>query len=930
MQQIVNVTIDESGRSIADSKSIGLQYETGVAQFVIAPDPSWVSDQYFYYLIVSPPEDSDKKQYAVPLVNQGGTFVFKISSGITWNVGNYKFAFISMSKELTDGIVPTDGIVSISTAWNCKIEKSILDYAELQKQPADANFQLLYTDLMALSVELRNAINNIDLEGNYAREQGDEAKKQAEYAKEKGDYAKEKGDYANTKAELANTKAEYANTQGNYAKTQGEQAQTKGNKAQEQGNTAEQQGQYATEQGNYAKRVGDTVQGQIDRLRANQVQGTASGKEIVVADAAEIESNLHISGNSEQDSRSGKNLLNPIGPNKEATGIKVTNNGDGTFTVKGTSTGSVAFSLTDLATYPITLEANKSYTQSVIAVNGDISKIGILIAVKDENGEQTNNYIVNDSTKNITAERTVSKYEVYVGSGRTVDCTFKVQLEEGTVATDYEPYGVQPSPDYPSEIRSVKSKSDNLFDINGDVNTRYNGDKNTWNTVSGNNLTSTHNWGLGHGYGQKIYVGKGTTVTFSAKLIAVGDKGYTGTSPVAEIDCYNENDNSTRVKIEFNLQDMGIVKSEQFIAQTDYIIFAFGAYTTERVSSATFTDIMLNKGSEALPYQPYGYVPVELKVEGNLFNKATAEDGKEITGGAVSANATWCVSDYIPVELGKTYTKNISNGREAIVYDSNKEKISNIVFDATTNKITITNNNVKYIRVNLPISAKETYRFYAPADDKTISLPLGDIQLRSTPDRTRDTFARVDGVWNKVEKIKELHYTKDFWWTLRAEPFQDVVCFQSDMNNGKFSVDGKKIISNLFKSYPGVNFLDNDQNYEGIATAAATNGYIRLKIAKNRLTTLDLAGLQTWLENNLLYVCYELVTPTYTPITDTALISALDELEQLILHKGYNYITATSVNGVKAQLDLSYYKDINAVLNNIMAMVATIGGELNV
>jgi hypothetical protein len=49
---------------------------------------------------------------------------------------------------------------------------------------------------------------------------------------------------------------------------------------------------------------------------------------------------------------------------------------------------------------------------------------------------------------------------------------------------------------------------------------------------------------------------------------------------------------------------------------------------------------------------------------------------------------------------------------------------------------------------------------------------------------------------------------------------------------------------------------------------------------------------------------YKLATPTYTPITDQALISALDELEQLILHKGYNYITATAVNGVKAQLDL--------------------------
>lgn len=184
MQQIVNVTIDESGRSIADSKSIGLQYETGVAQFVITPDPSWVSDQYFYYLIVSPPEDSEKKQYAVPLVNQGGAFVFKISSGITWTVGNYKFAFIAMNKELTDGKVPSDGIVSISTAWNCKVEKSILDYVSLQSQPADANFQLLYTDLMALSVETRN-------QANYAQTQGDYAKKTADdilAAKEAGEF----------------------------------------------------------------------------------------------------------------------------------------------------------------------------------------------------------------------------------------------------------------------------------------------------------------------------------------------------------------------------------------------------------------------------------------------------------------------------------------------------------------------------------------------------------------------------------------------------------------------------------------------------------------------------------------------------------------------------------------------------------------------
>lgn len=184
MQQIVNVTIDQKGNAIPDSKSIGLQYETGVTRYAITPDPSWVSDQYFYYMIVSPPEDSDNKQYAVPLVNQGGTFIFEISSGITWHVGNYKFAFLAMSKEMTDGIVLDNGIVGISESWNGKITKSILDYISLQKQPVDANFQLLYTDLMALSVEVRN-------KANYAQEQGDYAKKTADdilAAKEAGEF----------------------------------------------------------------------------------------------------------------------------------------------------------------------------------------------------------------------------------------------------------------------------------------------------------------------------------------------------------------------------------------------------------------------------------------------------------------------------------------------------------------------------------------------------------------------------------------------------------------------------------------------------------------------------------------------------------------------------------------------------------------------
>ena len=75
---------------------------------------------------------------------------------------------------------------------------------------------------------------------------------------------------------------------------------------------------------------------------------------------------------------------------------------------------------------------------------------------------------------------------------------------------------------------------------------------------------------------------------------------------------------------------------------------------------------------------------------------------------------------------------------------------------------------------------------------------------------------------------------------------------------------------------------------------------------------------------------YTLATPNHIPITDPDLIQALDELERLILNKGYNRITVESPNNIKAYLDLSYYKDINKVLDNITAALLAIGGDLNV
>ena len=73
-----------------------------------------------------------------------------------------------------------------------------------------------------------------------------------------------------------------------------------------------------------------SLEKQAERLRANQISDTASGFEIELESDLEMESVLQISGNSEQETRSGKNLFNSnLFSNVTAGGLKVTKNYDG-------------------------------------------------------------------------------------------------------------------------------------------------------------------------------------------------------------------------------------------------------------------------------------------------------------------------------------------------------------------------------------------------------------------------------------------------------------------------------------------------------------------------------------------------------------------------------------------------------------------------
>lgn len=136
----------------------------------------------------------------------------------------------------------------------------------------------------------------------------------------------------------------------------------------------------------------------------------------------------------------GKNLLNPIGESFTNKGITFTNNGDGSFSVKGTSTGAVGFRLTNLNKSPIYLRGGVTYTQSVVVLRGDKSTAIVVPSVKDNDGGVRYNYLTDNQTKTAEKDYLVYTYTLYFEPGVTVDCTFKVQLEIGNVATLWEKY----------------------------------------------------------------------------------------------------------------------------------------------------------------------------------------------------------------------------------------------------------------------------------------------------------------------------------------------------------------------------------------------------------------------------------------------------------------------------------------------------------
>ena len=337
-------------------------------------------------------------------------------------------------------------------------------------------------------------------------------------------------------------------------------------------------------------------------------------------------------GRSEQKQYSGKNLLNPTLQTTIKNGVTCTANGDGTYTLNGTTTTTTVFDIAQDVSY-------SSFRLAGCPVGGahDVSY---------ELQARTDNLIYGYDTgdgKNIKANE---NFFIRIRINTGINCNnllFKPMIVDASLypdATydDFEPYvGGQPSPspDYPQEIKSVVNPTVKVCGEN-----LYPG-----SDLIGLTKTYTTDFIPVILHKGKIYFHFDTSSDTSdgryhinAKYFDINKElmGGNGKESIA-------GNNISHVSFEFDGTKAGINHETIDLKNVSYVKIMFGIYATT-ATKITYKNIMISAtDSDFEPYKPIQTVTLPY-----TLNAIPVE-----SGGNVTIDGQQYIADYVDVERGK-------------------------------------------------------------------------------------------------------------------------------------------------------------------------------------------------------------------------------------------------------------------------------------
>lgn len=610
----------------------------------------------------------------------------------------------------------------------------------------------------------------------------------------------------------------------------------------------------------------------------NSIRGQASGEYIHVEDSSNCRAKIGIGGNQEQETRSGKNLLELMEGTYSDRGITAVVK-NGIVTLNGAATGISFVGINLLKNFNLITENAYRLSAFNTEVVGNSSDNLCSLRL---NGEVTKETTFNktNSNKAITGNFLLTYITIRTAQGITYNnFVIKPQLELGNGTDTWEQGGVSPSPDYQSPVKTVGSNM-NLIE----------------ETFKGYNLNGNGAFEVSSGFNMQIAKVKANVI-------------YTLNTKTNVLGYYNEK--PTLTSVTYNKSRTVLPGDANTIVATRDGYIAIRTIDAEKVKCV--------EGTEVGEYSKHGQGCVKVtKCNKNLINLDEVEWGTYYTEiGSIGTSTNWGISRKKVMGNTQYYlsgNKTANNTACIVLLNKNKEFIKTVNGYTNTHLISTTNDTCF---LGISISKNDTNTIMLEQNSTETSYEEHQEQSYIMPVQ----FEMLEGDYFDFDNEEEVHVWNKLILdgtesiTLNSN-YNDCTLFELVKSDCYVAADTKKYAkSNYFISGNKDLLASNSgSNMVGLGTS---KGRIWINISNSIVGTSDkLNNFKTFLkskydEGTPVTIYYKLATPQRLKFTDEQKAVA-KELNNARTYKNVTNITTDS----KAILDLDYAKDLETLLTS--------------